>query len=177
MGMAEKSPVIDIAIAAELERFKIDYRPYSHPNFSTCEVSSTWHKAQNQPGQRVKNLFLRNKNGKQHFLLLLPHAIEFDKNIFKKLSDQKCGLASDDRLFKYLKLKPGCVSPLSLIHDETKHVQVYIEQSLINAACLHFHAGAPESSVILTPNALLLVLKHWGYQPHVVDWQVPNCDD
>ena len=160
----------DPIIIEALDKAQTSYELYAHPNFSTCETSSAWHEASGKPGCRVKNLFLRNKNGKQHLLLLLPHEIEYDKARFKVLSGEKCGFASDDRLAQYLNIKPGCVSPLSLVHDADNHVLVFIEQSLMQAEALHLHPGTPESSVQIKPADLLHWLEIQGYQPKIISW-------
>lgn len=176
MGMAEKTPVADEGIINALKAAHVSFQHYAHPDFSTCEKSSQWHKEHQQPGQRVKNLFLRNKNGKQHFLLILPHEIEFDKAIFKQHSTQKCGLASDERLWEHLHVKPGAVSPLNLIYDANQAVNVYIERSLLKAECLHFHVGSAESSVILAPDVLIEFLTSRGYEVQVIDWFATSLD-
>jgi len=167
----------DAKIIGALDNAGIKYELYEHPAFTTCEVSSAWHKDSGRPGQRVKNLFLRNKKGDQHFLLLLPHALEYDKKIFKALSGQKCGFADDTRLWEHLKIKPGAVSPLSLVHDENHQVQVFIEQSLVEAQALHLHPGTPEASVQIAPNDLLTWLQNLGYQPQTVAWTEPTPVD
>jgi len=176
MAMAEKTP-IDETILSDLKAQDIDFELYEHPAFNSCEISALWHKESGHTGQRVKNLFLRNKNGKQHFLLMLPHEYDFDKARFKELSQQKCGLASDDRLWEFLKTKPGAVSPLSLLYDEPKNVEIFIEASLLQAEQLHVHPGTSQASVALTPDALLRVLKAWGYLPHLIVWQTSNSAD
>ena len=174
--MAETTP-IDQDIIKALEQSKVAFELYEHPAFNTCEISANWHHNSGHKGQRVKNLFLRNKNGKQHFILMLPHTIEFDKAIFKDLSGQKCGLASNERLWEHLKTKPGSVSPLSLWHDKDKNVQLFIESSLLQAERLHVHPGTSQASVALTPDALLHVLDLWDFQPQVVDWPLSNSVD
>lgn len=162
---------MDQAIIDALDQAGIDYQLYQHPPFTNCEISSAWHQDSGRPGQRVKNLFLRNKNGQQHFLLLLPQQIEYDRKVFKPLSGEKCGLASDDRLWEHLKVRPGAVSPLALIHDTDRQVKVFIEQSLTQSPALHLHPGDAEWSVQLTPTDVVKFVEGLGYEVHVVQWQ------
>ncbi len=157
-----KNSILDV-----LKNLEITFEYYEHPSFDTCEVSSEFHVSQGFPGQRAKNLFLRNKNGKQHFLVMLPHHKDFDKTYFREISGQKCGLASDDRLDKYLKVKPGHVSPLALINDTEREVQVYLDEELMNSSYIHIHPGENTSSVQLMPEDLLKFLNHLGYEPAV----------
>ncbi len=164
-------------IKAVLQTLNIDFELYEHPAFTSCEISAAWHQEHQMPGQRVKNLFLRNKNGKRHFLLLLPHAINFDKAIFKTLSTQKCGLASNERLLECLGVKPGSVSPLCLINDAQKQVEVYIESALMQAEYLHLHPGDATKSIKLSPDDLIALLVHWQYDPQIVDWSAATLPD
>lgn len=168
---------MDQKIIDTLKKAGLTHELYQHPPFSSCEISSAWHKDSGRPGQRVKNLFLRNKNGKQHFLLMLPHALDFDKATFKSLSGQKCGLASDDRLWEYLKVKPGAVSPLALIHDAQQHVQVFVEKSLTESPALHLHPGRAEWSVQITPADMMAFLKSLGYEVNVVEWKISDLSN
>lgn len=161
----------DPQIITALDQAGINYELYQHPSFTTCEISSAWHKDSGRPGQRVKNLFLRNKNGKQHLLLLLPHELDFDKAIFKTLSGEKCGMASSERLWEHLKVKQGAVSPLALVHDETSHVKVFIESSLTKKDALHLHPGNGEWSVQINPTDLIKLLETWGYEVNIVEWR------
>jgi Ala-tRNA(Pro) deacylase len=176
MAVAEKTP-IDKAIISALNKEKISFLVYQHPAFTSCELSAAWHKENKQTGLRVKNLFLRNKNGKQHFLLMLPHKFDFDKARFKEISGQKCGLASEDRLWETLHTKPGAVSPLSLLYDTSHTVTLFIETSLLQAALLHVHPGTSQASVALSPDALLHALKAWGHAPQMMEWNASSSDD
>jgi len=168
---------MDQKIIDQLDAQSLKYELYEHPQFNTCAVSSAWHKESGRPGQRVKNLFLRNKNGKQHLLLLLPHELDFDKALFKQISGEKCGMASDDRLWEHLQVKPGSVSPLALVHDKDQHVKVFIESSLMKAEALHLHPGDSNWSVQITPDDVVSYLQALGYEPQVIEWQPPKTDD
>lgn len=174
--MAQTAP-IDQTLIKAITQLKVTFEVYEHPDFSSCEISATWHEANKKKGQRVKNLFLRNKNGKRHFLLMLPHAYDFEKARFKELSGEKCGLASDERLWAFLKTKPGAVSPLSVYYDADHQVEVFIEASLLQAESLHFHPGTSQASVVLTPDALIHVLSSWHRAPQVIDWDASSSAD
>ena len=175
--MAEKSSVADASIIEALENAGVPYELYQHPPFDTCEASKAWHTQSGKKGVRVKNLFLRNKNGKKHFILMLPHALEFDKAAFKVLSGEKCGFASNDRLWEYLKTIPGSVSPLALVHDAENQVELYIESSLLKAAVLHVHPGNSQFSVALTPDDLTAVVMGLHHAPQIIEWQDASLSD
>ena len=92
------------------------------------------------PGARPKNLFLRNKKGKLHYLVVLESSKTVDLlKVAEMLEDFKLGFASPDRLFTYLKTTPGSVSVFGLVFDIDNHVQVLVDKDLLNSELVHFH--------------------------------------
>lgn len=151
-----------------LQTLGIEQKPYSHPAFETCDISRIFHASERHEGVRAKNLFLRNKKGNRHFLFVLSQEKDFDKTYFREISGQKCGMADDDRLLKYLGVTSGSVSPLSLIHDTENEVELYLDHSLTNASCIHFHPLDKTQSIALTPEELLKFLEAIGHKPNIV---------
>ena len=65
------------------------------------------------PGAKTKNLFLRDKKGRRHFLVTVPHDIAVDLDALgAALGVGGVGFASAERLQKYLGITPGSVSLL-----------------------------------------------------------------
>ena len=74
-----------------------------------------------RPGTRLKNLFLRDNYGKRHFLLITSPNKQVDlKALSKAQGLSRLGFASNERLAKYLGVKPGCVSMLALLNDKPR---------------------------------------------------------
>lgn len=83
------------------------------------------------PGVSLKNLFLRDKNGKRHFLVVVGYEKNVDlKKLKEVLEVQKLGFASEERLKKYLGVEPGSVTLLGLINDGEHIVEVFIDEKL-----------------------------------------------
>ena len=55
------------------------------------------------------------------------------------LNRGKLTFASDQRLWKYLGVEPGSVSPFGLINDKEKHVHLFIDEKLSESNRLAFH--------------------------------------
>ncbi len=153
-----------------LKQLSVDYQLIEHPIFSGVGASTAYHQEKKLPGSRVKNLFLRNKKGNQHFLFCVKPFKEFDKKIFKELSGHKCGFADSLRLEQNLGLKPGHVSPFGLINDSEKHVQVFFDQDLLEEDFLYFHPNLPEASLQIKPDDILKIISHLGYEVQVVEY-------
>lgn len=98
-----------------------------------------------------KNLFLRDYKGKQHYLVILPIDKQLDiKEFADRFDINRPGFASEQRLEKYLKLKPGSVSPFGLINDDTNHVIVKLDQSLSNGRDVAFHPNINTSTLVIS---------------------------
>ena len=82
-------------------------------------------------GDVCKNLFLRDKNGKKHYLVVCPEEASVDlADIAAQLQSTKLSFASAERLEKYLNVVQGCVSPLGVINDANHEVLVAFDEKL-----------------------------------------------
>lgn len=160
----------DKALLDILKELEIKHEWYEHESMHRCEDTHEWHQAHQLPGARAKNLFLRNKNGKRHFMLILPQEKSFDKDLFREISTQKCGFADEDRMMKYLGVKPGSVSPFCLITDQDGHVEVMIDASLMEEEFLYFHPQRNTASIQLTPADLAVWFDSRENEWQTVDW-------
>ena len=90
-------------------------------------------------GTHSKNLFFKNKKNK-FFLLTCEEADKIDlKKISKSLELGNTSFAREEYLDKYLKIKPGSVSPFALLNDEESQVDFYLEQTLHESKFVNFH--------------------------------------
>ena len=109
-----KNDIYDLLNAKNIQFTCTEHRPvYSMEELDALEM----------PADAVicKNLFLRNSNGKQHFLLTVPAATPVDlKQLAASLGSSRLSFASAERLEKYLKLQSGLVSPFGLLNDTSK---------------------------------------------------------
>lgn len=82
-------------------------------------------------GDVCKNLFLRDKNGKKHYLVVCPEEATVDlADLSTQLQSTKLSFASAERLEKYLNVVQGCVSPLGVINDQNHEVTVAFDKKL-----------------------------------------------
>jgi len=121
-----------------LKELGVSYTRYEHPPVYTVEEAEKhW---TDITGAHCKNLFLRNKKGNRHYLLILEASKSADlKTLTKLLGEDRLSFASEERLIRYLDLEAGAVSPFGLINDHDKHVQVLIDEDLRKAEELNFH--------------------------------------
>jgi Ala-tRNA(Pro) deacylase len=129
-----------------LDELGIGYTRREHPPVFTVEQAEKhWTDIQ---GAHCKNLFLRNKKGNRHYLVILLSRKQADlRGLNEKLNEDRLSFASPDRLHQYLGLEPGSVSPFGLINDRRKEVIVIVDQDLKNEDRVNFHPNVNTSTV------------------------------
>jgi Ala-tRNA(Pro) deacylase len=129
-----------------LDELGISYRRHEHPPvFTVEEAEEHWTEI---TGAHCKNLFLRNKKGNRHYLVILEAAKVADlKSLNKLLGEDRLSFASEKRLMKYLGLETGAVSAFGLINDTENHVKVVIDEDLKKSEGVNFHPNVNTATV------------------------------
>jgi Ala-tRNA(Pro) deacylase len=136
------------AVVAALDALIIPYQLYCHPPvFTGEEAALQW---ADIPGTRVKNLFLRNKKGDRHYLVILGIEKEANlRDLVRVIGDDRLSFGSPERLMQQLGLTPGSVSPFGLLNDARGHVTVIVDEELRRAERLIFHPNINTASVTI----------------------------
>ena len=124
----------------------IPYDRHGHPPVYTVEeAEKQW---TDIIGAHCKNLFLRNKKGNRHYLVILEASKAADlKTLNKLLGEDRLSFASEKRLMKYLSLETGAVSVFGLINDRENHVIVVIDDDLKKTEAVNFHPNVNTATV------------------------------
>lgn len=131
-----------------LEALGIKYEIHFHPPIPTIEDAIKYWK--NFDSTHCKNLFFRNHKGNRHYLVVFECMHQMDiHDLEHRLKQGKLSFASEQRMEKYLGLKPGSVSPFGLINDTENHVKLFIDSNLKNAERLSFHPNDNTATVII----------------------------
>jgi Ala-tRNA(Pro) deacylase len=151
-----------------LNNLNIKYTRYEHEAVCTIEEANRLNI--HIPGEQCKNLFLRNKKGDMHYLVILDEKKRADLNsIAEQINSTKLSFASEDRLYKYLGLKPGSVTPFGLINDALSSVVVVIDKSLIGGAIVNFHPNVNTATISVSYADLEKFIKWRGNKIYYVD--------
>lgn len=150
-----------------IEKMEIPCQIYNHEPVFTVEES---HKVDKGiPGTHTRNLFLRDKK-EQMFLVTLRHDTPID---LKKLSDLigagRFSFGSPERLWTYLGVKPGSVTPLSILNDINGKVTLILEKGMMETDLVNFHPLINSMTVGLTPSGLMTILEKRGITPQIMD--------
>ena len=139
-----REPILDA-----LQALDIPYELFEHPPVNTGNEAAVHWKA--IPGAAVKNLFLRNKKGDRHYLVILGIEKQADlRQLVKVIGDDRLSFGSPERLQKYLGVTPGSVSPLGLVHDSGRAVRVIVDSDLRAADRLIFHPNDNTASLTIS---------------------------
>ncbi len=132
-----------------LDNLNIIFEYYEHPPVPTVDLAVKYWK--NINATHCKNLFFRNHKGNRHYLVIIEHSNNLAvRDLEQRLKQGKLTLASDKRLFKYLGLEAGSVSPFGLINDEEDHVYVFIDEELGKAENISFHPNINTATLVIS---------------------------
>ena len=100
-----------------LGRYALRYDYYEHPAAPTIELARLYWR--DDGSKHCKNLFFRNHKGDRHYLVVF----DCDRNLAirdleRRLRQGKLSFASEQRMERYLGLRPGSVYPFGLINDK-----------------------------------------------------------
>ena len=118
----------------------------------------------------VKNLFLRDYKGREHYLVVLRK----DKNAdLKKLKgiirSTPLSFASEDRLSKYLGLSKGEVTPFGVLNDESHSVKVFIDKDIVADGKLAIHPNDNRATVLIGILDLIGLIAEYGTEVRIID--------
>ena len=156
--MDQKQKVLE-----KLDALGIAYEVIDHPPVHTIEEMDAL--GAFTGGTVCKNLFLRNANGKIHYVVSMKkdkHP-EIQTTIRRGLSSSRLSFGSDERLQTHLGLLPGAVSPFGVLNDKSHTVIVALDKDLKNEpGRIGFHPNVNTSFVWLTFDGLMTFLKAMG---------------
>ena len=99
-----------------LARHGVEYQRYDHPAVFTCAEAERL--VPPMEAARTKNVFLRDRKGARHFLVVVGYHKSIDlKALAPLIQADRLNLGSPERLMKYLGVTPGSVTILGLAHD------------------------------------------------------------
>ena len=136
-------------VYSALDGLGIAYTSHEHPPIFTGEQAAEHWK--DVPGVGIKNLFLRNKKGDRHYLVILAVDKQADlRQLVKIIGDDRLSFGSPDRLMHHLGVTPGSVSVFGLLHEGSRTLQVIVDDDLRAAERLIFHPNDNRASVSIS---------------------------
>ncbi len=149
----------DLKLYKLLEELHNEFEYYEHPPAPTIEEAMQYWK--DIEATHCKNLFFRNHKGDRHYLVVFDHRKTLNvKTLEGMLRQGKLSFASEERMGKYLGVKPGSVTPLALINDSNKHVKLFIDADIKKGSKVSFHPCINTASIVIKTSDLIRFLDH-----------------
>jgi Ala-tRNA(Pro) deacylase len=146
----------------------IDYERHDHPPVFTCEEADRL--VPPLPAAKTKNLFLRDRKGRHHFLVVVAYEKVVDlKALSSLLGVSKLSLGSAERLNRYLGVDPGAVTILGVANDRNREVEVIVDESLWNSRAFRCHPLVNTSTLVISSENLKRFLDITGHAPRIVN--------
>ncbi len=137
---------MDKSLKDFLDNNKITYEEFTHPAIFT--VAEGKKLKENLPGLHCKCLFLYDEQ-KRYYLLGMQANARCDlKGLRKQLGVKKLQFGSEEKLWDYLKVKPGSVSIFAMIHAEDK-VKLLLSKEVWDADKVGFHPNVNTATIVV----------------------------
>lgn len=150
-----------------LDELQISYTKYDHSAVFTCDQA--YAAIPDDPAVQTKNIFLRDKRGRRHLLLVTTCEKAVDiKRFAEQANADHLSFASPERLMKYLGVEPGSVTVLGLIHETTNAVELYIDTDVWQTARWRCHPLVNTSTLVLARPDIEKFLASTGHTPQVI---------
>lgn len=151
-----------------LDQAGIPYEWYEHPEVPTIEIARQYWR--NDGSKHCKNLFFRNHKGNRHYLVVFDCDQQMAiHDLEHRLHQGKLSFASEQRMDRYLGLRPGSVSPFGLINDTENHVHLFLDSTLKDQPSLSFHPNDNTATVVISREAFQRFLDICGNSYEYID--------
>ena len=91
------------------------------------------------------------------------------KTLGERLESGRLSFCSAERLWTYLGVIPGAVTPFSVINDEALEVSVVLDQDMLQLRPLHYHPLRNDKTTAIDPEDLLQFLRAEKHEPQILD--------
>lgn len=152
-----------------LDKLGIEYKRVDHPAADTMEACLEIEKVLGV--EICKNLFLRNRQKTEFYLLMMPGSKPFKtKDITKQLGCARLSFAEAEFMEEFLDITPGSVSVLGLMNDKENKVRLVIDKDILSGDYIGCHPCINTSSLaIKTEDILNKFLPAVGHTATTVD--------
>ena len=120
----------------------------------------------------VKNMFLRNKKKTQFYLVTVQmDAPSVDLKRLKEMIGAAGNLSfgNPEQLWEILGVKPGAVTPFSLINDEEKRIEFYLDARAKGAKSISGHPLRNDKTTTVSMSDFEWFVRELGYELNYID--------
>ena len=165
-------PISSIQLMNKLDEWGISYKCYNHIPLKTVEDSKK-HQSQflnfENGGGHIKNLYLRDHK-KNNILIVAEQDCLIDlKKLGTLIFKGRLSFGTSNRLMENLGIRPGAVTPFSMINDIKKNVDLFIDIKLKNCLKIYAHPLVNDKTLEISPKNLDIFFDKLGVTPKWID--------
>lgn len=145
-----------------------------HPEVLSCEESKVHYDSMGYDEKDYglcKNIFIRDKKGKNFWLIIVDYRKRIDMGELKEVlkTSKRLGMATSNDLLDILGVESGSVSLFSVINDTDRRVKVIMDRSLMAKETLAFHPNYSGITSFINKDDAIKFLDTMGHEYDVLD--------
>jgi len=161
-------PERKVSVYALFNQLGIKFRTIEHPPIFTQADNDKYRV--NFGALICKNLFLRNREKTNYYLLSLPLTKRADLTVLRKqLSETRLSFGEEDALFEKLNIRSGSVSFLNVINAVNTDVTFLIDQSVLSNEKIGVHPNDNTATVIFSTHDISKILENFRVKYRFVE--------
>jgi Ala-tRNA(Pro) deacylase len=150
---------------ADLDALGIAYDVVEHEAVYTVAESDRLYAV--IPGTHIKNLFLKDKDGR-FWLVTVPSDMRVAlKHLPEAVGCKRVSFASAEDMERLIGVTPGSVTPVGAINDAGGEVTVVLDASLACAGRINVHPLRNTATMGLDGLDLIRALESWNHPPTI----------
>ena len=152
-NFANSLPTSPTTLYKLLEGLKIKFEVFEHPPFFTVDEAKRYRKSMH--GFHTKNLFLRDKKKKNYLVIAHEDRLINLTQLTERIKSARLSFGSKERLFEELGVFPGAVTPLSVINNSKKDINIFLDYEMLEKKTIFCHPLVNDRTVALSYESLL----------------------
>ncbi len=150
------------ALFERLDALGIETTTHEHPPVFT--VADARRHCGHLPGGHCKSLFLKDKKAKLWLVVTLDERAVDLKALSKALGAARFSFGRAELLMEVLGVIPGAVTPLALINDPARRVEVVLDREMMGLDLLNYHPLGNDATTAITPAGLDAFIAALGHR-------------
>ena len=143
-----------------LESLNIKFKVFEHPPFYTVSEAKKYRK--DMCGFHTKNLFLRDKNKKSYLVIAHEDSVIDLALLPERIRSSRLSFGSKERLFEELGVFPGAVTPLSVVNNPKRNINIFLDAEMSQQDNIFCHPLVNDRTISLSYKSLLTYFDHLG---------------
>ena len=165
-------PISSDNLMGQLDEWGISYKCFSHVPLNTVAESKLVQDQflnKNEGGGHIKNLYLRDHKN-NNILIVAEQDRQIDlKRLKEILKLGRLSFGSSDRLLENLGVRPGAVTPFSMITGVKNHVRIFLDVDLKSCLKIYAHPLVNDRTLELSIESLEQFFEKIGVVPNWIN--------